>query len=176
MTGVSPSSPIRSRPHIPDYGVPQDSEGMLAWDYVTERLSRALMYWVATCGPKGEPHAVPYWGAFVDDVLYFETAPTTRGGRNLAQNPAVVVHLISGEQVVIIEGLARTAVPGAALFAKLQEAYKPKYDGYFPPSADNLYAVEPIVVFAWDLADFPGSMTRWRFREASEIVSSLGDD
>jgi len=173
---MSPTSPIPGRPHIPDYGVPDSPEGMLPWEFVTERLAQAMMYWVATTGPKGEPHAVPYWGAFVDDVLYFETAPTTKGGRNLRFNPAVVVHLISGEQVVIVEGLARTAVPGARLFAKLQDAYRPKYDGYFPPSADNLFAVESMVAFAWDLGDFPGSLTRWRFREASEIVSSLGDD
>ena len=137
MTEMSPTSPVPGRPHIPDYGVPEGPDGMLPWTYVTDRLVKAMMYWVATAGPKGEPHAVPYWGAFVDDVLYFETAPTTKGGRNLRFNPAVVIHLISGEQVVIVEGLARTAVPGATLLAKLQDAYRPKYEGYFPPSADK---------------------------------------
>ena len=169
--------PTRSRPEIDDYGVPVGEEGMLEWSYVSQRLAASSFYWVATVGADGLPHAVPYFGAFVDDVLYFETGPTTRGGRNLRTNPAVAVHLISGEEVVIIEGTARTAVPGAKLFADLQDAYRPKYDGYFPMSAENLFAVLPAVVFAWDLGDFPASMTRWQFRDpVPPQFDSLGDD
>ncbi|MEA2703982.1 MAG: hypothetical protein QOD63_1927 [Actinomycetota bacterium] len=171
------SAPVRSRPDIEDYGVPVGEEGMLEWSYVSQRLAAASFYWVATTGADGLPHAVPYFGAYVDDVLYFETGPTTRGGRNLRTNPAVAVHLHSGEEVVIIEGTARTAVPGAKLFADLQDAYRPKYDGYFPMSAENLFAVLPTVVFAWDLGDFPASMTRWQFREpVPPQFDSLGDD
>ena len=87
MTGVSPTSPIRQPAPHPRLRGPPEPGGHAEWEYVTERLSRALMYWVATTGPKGQPHAVPYLGAFVDDVLYFETAPTTRGGKNLRHQP-----------------------------------------------------------------------------------------
>jgi general stress protein 26 len=169
--------PLRGRPEIDDYGVPVGEEGMLEWSYVSQRLAAAPFYWVATVGADGTPHAVPYFGAFIDDVLYFETGPATRGGRNLRANPEVAVHLTSGEEVVIIEGTARTAVPGAKLFADLQDAYRPKYDGYFPMSAENLFSVAPTVIFAWDLGDFPASMTRWQFRDpVLPQFDSLGDD
>ena len=170
------TAPIRGRPEIEDYGVPPGDEGMLEWSYVADRLAAASFYWVATCGPDGVPHAVPYFGAFVDEVLYFETGTATRRGRTLRYNQAVAVHLTIGQEGVIVEGTARTAVPNAKLFAQLQDAYRPKYDGYFPMSAENLYAVVPTVVFAWDLGDFPASMTRWQFRDAMPMeFDSLGD-
>lgn len=172
---MTKKEPVRSRPHVPGYGLPEADEGMLAWSYVTERLSAASAYWVATTGADGRPHAVPYWGGWVDEKLYFETAPTTRGGRNLRTNPAVVVHLENDEQVVIVEGVARTAMPSARFFARVQDAYRPKYDGYVPESSDNLFTVEAEVVFAWDLGEFPGSMTRWTFAGRGQGSSSLGD-
>ena len=97
-----------SRPSMPDgYGVPDTDEGLLDWSWAVERLESALNYWFATTRPDGRPHAMPAWAVWLDGGLYFEGSPLTRRARNLAANPAVVVHLESGDEVVILEGEAR---------------------------------------------------------------------
>src|SRR5919205_4391722 len=101
------AAPTPSRPQMPEgYGIPTDSAGMLTWDDLQEPLQTTKIYWVATTRPDGRPHAVPIWGAWIDNTFYFEVSPQTRRGRNLAVNPAVVVHLEHGKLVIIIEGIA----------------------------------------------------------------------
>lgn len=162
--------PKASRPHIPGYGIPEGEEGMLPWSKVSERLESARNYWIGTTRPDGRPHAVPVWGAWVDGALYFEGGG--RKARNLAANPAVAVHLESGDDVVILEGVVEEiSRPDRALFARIDDAFAAKYE--YKPS-DNLksaeddpypkgglYAVRPHVVFAW--SRFPVDATRFRF-------------
>ena len=62
----------------------------------------------------------------------------TRRARNLAANPAVVVHLESGDDVVILEGEAReVGKPERALAERLSAAFTAKYAAtkyeYRPP-------------------------------------------
>ena len=137
---------------------------MIAWDEVTERLSTARNYWLATVDPLQRPHAMPVWGVFVDDDLFLETSAVTLKARNLATNPAVAVHLEDGDRVVAIEGRAEPIAPDRPLGERLAAAFSTKYEGH-RPSADqwqegDLYRVVPRVVFAWH--DMP-SATRWRF-------------
>jgi hypothetical protein len=161
--------PTPGRPHLPrDYGVPTSGEGLLPWSHATERLERAVNYWVGTTRPDGRPHATPIWGVWLDGTLYFDGSPETRRGRNLAANPSVVVHLESGSDVVILEGAAhQIAGPDRLLALRLAEAYSAKYAalGYAPGpdtwNAGGLYAVRPHTAFAW--TSFPQDMTRWRF-------------
>jgi nitroimidazol reductase NimA-like FMN-containing flavoprotein (pyridoxamine 5'-phosphate oxidase superfamily) len=143
------------------YGVPTSEEGLLPWSHVSERMDRARNYWVGTTRPSVRPHAAPVWGAWVEGTLYFETGPRSRKGRNLATNPAVAVHLESGDDVVILEGVAETVTnPDPALFARVADAFAAKYDGYRPePGGEGLYAVRPCVVYAW--SKFPADVTRW---------------
>jgi len=89
------------------YGVPETDEGLLDWSWAVTRLESALNYWFATTRSDGRPHAMPAWAVWLDGALYFEGSPMTRRARNLAANPAVVVHLESGDDVVILEGDAR---------------------------------------------------------------------
>ena len=49
---------------------------------------------------------MPVWGAWVDGMFFFHSHPGTRKARNLAVNPAIVVHLECGDDVVIVEGEA----------------------------------------------------------------------
>ncbi len=98
--------PKRSRPHIPDYGIPESEEGMLPWRHVLERLPSPRNYWVSTTRPDRRPHATPVWGVWLDETLYFGGGPDTRRSRNLDANPHLVIHLESGDDVVIIEGVA----------------------------------------------------------------------
>ena len=46
----------------------------------------------------------PIWGLWTDGAFFFSTARGSRKGPNLAANPFAVVHLESGDEVVIFEG------------------------------------------------------------------------
>ena len=156
----------RSRPKLPkDYNVPTGEEGLLEWDWVVGRLESAKNYWISTTQPDGRPHAVPVWAAWLGDTLYFDGHPQTRWGRNITHNPSVSIHLESGDEVVILEGVVQDiAHLDHAIAEKLGEKFKAKYD-YQPDTkeweARGLYAVRPQVVLAW--TEFPRTMTRWQF-------------
>ncbi|MBN1994084.1 MAG: pyridoxamine 5'-phosphate oxidase family protein [Anaerolineae bacterium] len=164
--------PKPSRPHIPEYGIPESEEGMLPWSHVCERMENALNYWIATISPGGQPHATPVWGVWLDDApyegFYFDGSPQTRRGRNLAANPAVAIHLESGDDVVILKGEAHQ-IDGRdrAFSTRLAAAYAAKYKlkdyAPTPDTWDNggLYVVRPHVAFAW--THFPKDATRWLF-------------
>src|SRR5687768_3182446 len=80
------AEPRASRPQIPaDYGIPKSKKGLLPWSHVTERMTRAMHYWVCTISPDGHPHAMPVDGLWLDDRLYFGGSPQTRRNRNLAK-------------------------------------------------------------------------------------------
>jgi len=157
------AEPERSRPHTPGYGIPETEEGMLPWSHVVDRLPGPRNYWVSTTRPDGRPHATPVWGVWVDDKLYFGGGPDTRRSRNLDLNPAVVVHLESGDDVVIIEGVTekyteQNAEP--ALLTRIDDAYEAKYN---MRHGTPVWAVRPKVVFAW--TTYPTTVTRWKFSE-----------
>ena len=155
------SAPTPSRPHMPEgYGIPKDSAGMLTWQDLQEPLQTAQIYWVGTTRPDGRPHAVPIWGAWVDDSFYFEGSPETRRGRNLAANPAIVVHIERGNLAIMIEGSASMTDLDAARFALVADAFAAKYS-YRPSSSEGWHVVRPQVVLAWD--EFPKSATRFHF-------------
>jgi general stress protein 26 len=157
--------PDAARPRFPDvYGIHEEAEGLLDWDWATERLERARNYWVSTARPDGRAHAMPVWGLWHDDAFYFSSAPNSRKARNLVSNPAVVVHLESGDEVVIVEGKAERATD-EDLLARLSEDYTRKY-GYevtFTVEGRGLVAVRPTIAYAWREQDFPQSATRFSF-------------
>jgi len=157
--------PVADRPFIPGYGVPKAKKGMLSWSHVSERMESAQNYWIGTTDAEGCPHATPVWGIWLDNRLYFGGSPRTRRGRNLAGNPAVVVHLESGSDVVILRGKARQLQkPDPALTTRLAAVSATKY-GYKPSPEEyeggGLCEVVPEVVLAWK--EFPKDATRWRF-------------
>lgn len=147
-----------SRPHMPGYGILPESEGagLLPYSFVEERMAAARNYWVCSVTPEGRPHAAPVWGLWHAGAFYFGTGDTSRKGRNLAANPAVVVHLESGDEAIILEGRAEP-VTDAALLKTLDKAYKAKYKVPF----HSALCVRPQVAFAWREADFPASATRF---------------
>lgn len=152
------------------YGVPDTDEGLLDWPWAVERLESALNYWFSSTRPDGRPHAMPAWAVWLDGALYFEGSPATRRARNIAANPEVVVHLESGDEVVILEGRAEdAAAPERALAERLAAEFTAKYGNTrweYRPEPDQwdsggLWALRPRVAFAW--SDYPRDATRWRF-------------
>lgn len=160
--------PKPSRPHVPEYGIPETEEGMLPWSHVCQRMEAALNYWISTVSSAGEPHATPVWGVWMDETFHFDGSPQTRRGRNMAVNPKVAIHLESGDDVVIFRGEVDQINGRDREFStRLAAAYAAKYKakGYAPEpdtwDSGGLYIVRPRVVFAW--TNFPEDTTRWIF-------------
>jgi PPOX class probable F420-dependent enzyme len=145
------------------YGLAGRRAAMLPWTWARRRLARAHNYWLATTRPDGRPHAMPIWGVWLDERFLFSTARRSRKGRNLRRRPNAVVHLESGDQTVILEGLVRE-VRDPALLERYATAYHAKYR--YRPEADDranvTYALVARLGFAWRERDFPKSATRWR--------------
>ena len=152
------------------YGVPETDEGMLDWSWAVEWLKAAKNYWFCTTRPDGRPHAMPAWAAWIDGALYFDGSPETRRGRNLAANPAITVHLESGDEVVILEGETQYGGrPDRALAERLAAELARKYAPTYQPSPDTwneggLWTLRPTVAFGW--SEYPANVTRWRFPNA----------
>ena len=131
---------------------------------VQERMADAWNYWLATVTHEGNPHAAPLWGIWVEDQFYFSTGASSRKGHNLAHNPNAVVHLESGDETVILEGVVEPVAPGP-LFDELDRQYYDKYDVHL--TADNpVYGLAASKAFAWRERDFPTSATRWLFNQS----------
>jgi hypothetical protein len=100
-------------------------------------------------------------------VLYLYSERRTVKARNLAADPRVVVHLESGEDVVIVRGTASD--PGTpAQVPEVVAALPAKYTGdddrqHLPdadPDFDVAYAISPQSA-TWRLADYEASQRRW---------------
>jgi PPOX class probable F420-dependent enzyme len=163
------SEPKASRPYMPGYGLDQITGRpgkRLPWSQVSELLAASRSYWVCTVRPDGRPHAVPVWGQWLDETFYFLTGRQSRKTRNLAENPQVVVHIESGEDVVILEGAAEE-VTDASLLGQVADAYAAKYDWRLEPEFSlswAIYALRPRVAFTFR-EDLEEEATRWRFHD-----------
>jgi len=160
MSPTEPPDPHPSRPRMAaGYGISQSESGLLSWSDAQARLRQARNYWIATTRPDGRPHVMPVWGLWMPEGFYFGTDPASRKGRNLAANPRAVVHLESGDEVVIVEGRV-TAVDNPSRLASLVEAYHQKYK----VRPEGLYWLQPRRAFAWTEKDFPNNATSWEFQ------------
>jgi len=106
--------------------------------------------------PNGRPHVVPRWAVYVDGKVYYDGSPETRHAQNIVQNPYVSLHLESGDQALIAEGMAKPAgKPEPELAKRIAEAYCAKYEsaGYAPKPDQwdhgGLYEFAPHKVLAW---------------------------
>lgn len=164
----------RVRPERPGivegYGVRREEAGLLDWEFVDERMEASRNYWISTTRPDGRPHAAPVWGVWFEGVLYFGTNRDSRKARNLRANPEMVVHLESGDECVIFEGVAEEVLD-APLRWRVGRAYAAKYGldgvGEAGDGAPPLYALRLRVALAWKESDFPVTATRWRLGPAS---------
>ena len=146
------------------YGIAETIDGDVAaaWARAIEQIAGAHDYWISTTRPDGRPHAMPVWGVWVDGALLFGTDRKSQKGRNIAANAAIVAHLESGDDVVVLEGMAEE-VTDAALLGRYIEAYDAKYQFRLDTSDTSTvtYALRPRVAFTWLERDFTGSALRW---------------
>ena len=144
-------------------------EQKLDWAHVERRLRNASSYWLSTTRADGRPHARPVWGLWLDGAVWFGTGQQSVKGRNLARDPRAVVHLESGDDVVILEGVVEK-ITDRELAGRVTAAYSEKYSmpvdeiGFDDPESDTggaLYRLKPDVVHAWLEGLFVESQSRW---------------
>lgn len=162
---MTEAAPRTSRPVTsPGYGIAGTTDGLLPWSWAADRLATARNYWLCTTGPTHRPHAMPVWGLWLDGAFAFSTDPASRKGRNLAANPAAVVHLESGDDVVVLEGRVEV-VRDEEVLRRFCDQYDEKY-AFRPDPSDaqyGIYLLRVAVALGWRETDFPASATRWSF-------------
>jgi PPOX class probable F420-dependent enzyme len=139
----------------------------LTWPEVSALLAAPRNYWLGTTTPSGAPHAAPVWGVVAGGTLYVCSERKAVKARNIAADPRVVVHLESGDDVVIVRGTAEDlGVP--AQVPSVMPAFAAKYaapdDQQYLPGADPgeaVYAIRPQSAMVWHLADYEASQRRW---------------
>ena len=161
------TEPRADRAHVPGYGIPETTDGMLTWAWAVERLERALTYALATASADGTPHLIPIWGAWVDGHWYVEGGPT-RWQRNLRENPRMAIQVELGDDVVIVEGTAtELTAPPEPLSSAILGGYAKYIEAKdYEASPENwaeggLWCLQPSKAFAW--SRFPEDVTRFRF-------------
>jgi nitroimidazol reductase NimA-like FMN-containing flavoprotein (pyridoxamine 5'-phosphate oxidase superfamily) len=153
------SKPVRTRPGFSaSYGIAETEEGMLPWTWADERLAAARNYWIVTSSEDGAPSAAPVWGIWADGAVHFSTSPRSRKGRNLARDPRVVIHLDSGDEVVILAG----EVAPYTLADGMADAFQEKYE-WRPEGGEGWYLLQPRRALAWAERDYVKSATRFDF-------------
>ena len=138
------------------------------WSAIAARLASARNYWLGTSNPDGSPHATPVWGVVLHDCLYIYSERATVKARNLALDSRAVVHLESGEEVVIVQGhLDDIGLPGdnpgvvEALSSKYDAAEDARYLPSHDESFDVLYLLRPEKALLWSLSNYDSTQQRW---------------
>src|SRR4026207_2324135 len=139
------SQPKPERPHIPtSYGFTASTPHTPpTWDSITERLRSSRNYWICSISPEGQPHALPVWGVWFEDHLYFVTKRASKKGRNLLVNPKVAIHLESGDDVISFQGMVEE-VSDRTRLAQIAAVYAAKYNGdEIYPSLEAVFELLP---------------------------------
>jgi Pyridoxamine 5'-phosphate oxidase len=151
-----------------DLTVASDGPKGLNWSEILALLAPARSYWLGTTNRDGSPHASPVWGVVTHDNFYIYSERSTAKARNLAADHRALVHLESGEEVLIVHGrLGDVGRPEES--PHVVDALRIKYDGpeeerYLPSrdgSFDVLYLLRPEKALRWNLSDYESSQRRW---------------
>jgi len=157
--------PKPTRPHMPGYGMPRGTRGLLPWTWAQQRLEKSHNYLMMTVRSDATPHAMPVWGIWVDNRFYFSTGAKSRKARNLAGNPSCVICTEKTAEVVIVEGAA-AVVSEATVIDRLAPFYHRKYKPWkLDPEMGPIFEVRPRTAFA---------MYEKRFKAATRFVFETG--
>ena len=156
-------APTAERPHMPGYGVPSSSKGLLPWKWAEDRLRRSHNYFFCTSRPDGAPHIMPIWGVWVEGIFCFSTGRESRKARNLAANPRCVICNEISKEAVIVEGRAEELTDPDHI-RELGRSYARKYKPWkLDPKLGPIFIGRPTVVFGMYEQKFANAATRWKF-------------
>lgn len=158
---------------------PADPDAVIPWDEALARLAAADSYWFATLHPGGRPHVRPVLAVWVDGTMCTTTRPSTRKGRNLAENGSCTLTTSTDGIDFVVEGTA-TPVTDLDFLQQVATAYRNKYewpvtpvDGGFDapygapaagPPPYRPYAITLTTVYGFGTNDrFAPLSTRWHF-------------
>ncbi len=165
------SDPKASRPYMPGYGIRSEDEGtgLLPWSWAKRQLQTSRNFWVVTLWPDGRPHAMPVWGVFDDDELFwFSSAVRSRKALNIANDPRCTVATEDEQHPVVLngEGEIRTSREELTHVLELLNAkYATDYEmDMMDPAKNATIRVRAQWALGLDADDFTGSPTRWNFQ------------
>ncbi len=160
--------PHPSRPHMPGYGLPSSTRGLLPWNWAEQWLIKSHNYWVTTVKPNSQPHTMVVWGLWQDGRFLFSTGSKSRKARNLAENINCIICTEHAHEAVIVEGTAEIADVVAR--RRFLRAYEKKYDFEMKGMAQDIlsmkepvFSVRPQVVFGFWEKYYASKSTRWKF-------------
>ena len=96
--------------------------------YVESRLGKAIVVWLTTVRPDGQPQTSPVWFMWDGERFLVYSRPSSGKIPNIRSNPHVSLNLDGdgdGGEIVTIEGTAE--IDGEAPFANEIAAYVEKY-------------------------------------------------
>ncbi len=150
-----------SRPKFASgYGISSEAAGSIPWEAVEAELSAARNYWIATVTPEGQPHATPIWGVWQDGRLYFGVDDGSQKRRNLEASNHAVLHLESGDDVVILH-CEVVAEDDRETASAVLSVYASKYDLPEAFAFDPVLVARPYQGFAWREADYPATASKY---------------
>jgi pyridoxamine 5'-phosphate oxidase-like protein len=161
------TNPRPERPEIPaSYGFTASTPHKPpAWDSITESLRTSRNYSICSISPDAQPHALPVWGVWFEDHLYFVTKRASKKARNLLANPKVAIHLESGDDVISFQGRV-IEVSDPTRLAQVAVVYSSKYHGdEIYPEIEVVFELLPHLAFTWLENNYHHTATRWRFDE-----------
>jgi PPOX class probable F420-dependent enzyme len=154
---------------MPGYGIvgPDEGSGLLPWSWALERLRNSRTYWLSTVWPDGRPHAMPVWGVWDADHLWFSSSVGSRKIRNLRADPRCVATTENPAEPVVLEGIAEIVTERSALdrMLALENAkYATDYGiEMLDPHLNATVRIRPCWAFGLASENFTGSPTRWAF-------------
>jgi hypothetical protein len=110
---------------------------------------------------------VPRDGVWLDDTWYYSGAAKTVHNRNVAKNPAAVMHVGDGIRAIIVEGEVSKASPTLDVAQHLSDVNNVKYAHYGVDTTAETYmsgdylALRARRVLAWTF--LPEDATRFSF-------------
>jgi nitroimidazol reductase NimA-like FMN-containing flavoprotein (pyridoxamine 5'-phosphate oxidase superfamily) len=154
-------TPKATRPHMPGYGMPRGTRGLLSWTWAEQRLEKSHNYLLMTVRADATPHAMPVWGIWVGNRFVFSTGRESRKARNLQANPSCVLCTEKTAEAVIVEGTA-AIITDASQIERLAPVYHKKYKPWkLDPEMGPIFEVRPRVAFA---------MYEKRFKDATRFL------
>jgi hypothetical protein len=163
------AEPAPGRPHMPGYGLPDGTDGLMPWSWAAQRLGDSHNYWLATVRPDGRPHLMIVWGLWHAGVFYFSTGSRSRKARNLDLNAHCVIGTEHAHEAVVVEGVAEK-LRDVQHIKELLSLYQTKYEYDMSAMQEDIlalrepiFAVRPAVAFGLDEKATLRNATRWRF-------------